>query len=1026
MTNVVREQEHHLRHSPTLQQADMAAMIDELRSSIAGEVRFDDGSRALYATDASNYRQPPIGVVIPRDADDVVQTMAICRRYRVPVLGRGGGTSLAGQCCNVAVVLDMSKYFNKVLEIDAEQRRARVQPGCRLDDLRDAAEQHHLTFGPDPATHKWCTLGGMIGNNACGVHSVLAGKTVDNIEEMDIVTYDGLRMRVGPTSEEELEQIISAGGRRGEIYAGLKSLCDRYADLIRERYPRIPRRVSGYNLDELLPENGFNVARALVGTEGTCAMVLEATTRLVHSPPLRSLLVLGYPDVYEAAAHILEVRAHEPVGLEGMDDQLVTYMERKGLNTSKLGLLPEGAGWLLVEFGGDTKDEANQKAHRLMDELRQQEHPPSMKLYDRAEEEDQVWLIRESGLAATAFVPGMKDTWPGWEDSAVAPERVSDYLRDLRALLNKYDYGCSLYGHFGDGCIHTRIDFDLETQEGINTYLAFIDEASDLVLKYGGSFTGEHGSGQARAALMPKLFGEELMQAFGEFKALWDPDNRMNPGKVMDPYRPDEHLRLGTDYQPQPGSTYFQFPDDQGSFARATMRCVGVGKCRSLEGGTMCPSYQVTHEEEHTTRGRAHMLFEMLRGNVVADGWHDEHVRESLDLCLSCKGCKNDCPVNVDMATYKAEFLAHYYEGKLRPRHAYAFGLIFYWARLAALMPKVANFFTQTPGLSRVAKFMADVAPQRKVPAFAPQTFKAWFRQRGTHHQERPGVILWPDTFNNHFHPEVLQAGVEVLEAAGYRVVVPEAWLCCGRPLYDFGMLGHARHLLQDILTKLRTDIRAGTPIIGLEPSCVSVFRDELRNFFPHDEDAKRLYRQTYTLGEFLTKIEYQPPALHRKAVVHGHCHHKAIMHMDGENSILREMGLDYELLDSGCCGMAGAFGFEHDKYAVSVKAGERVLLPAVRKAEKDTLIITDGFSCHEQVSQLTDRTPLHLSQVLQMALHEPATGSSGAYPEQRYMGQHTNGAAPMNVRRAVGLGAGALLLGSAVAWGLRQVRKCQ
>jgi len=953
------------------------ALAAELRTQIRGEARFDDGSRAMYATDASNYRQVPIGVVLPKDVDDVIKTIAACRRFGAPILMRGGGTSLAGQCCNVAVVLDMSKYMNRIIELDPEKKLARVQPGLILDDLRHAAEQHHLTFGPDPATHDRCTLGGMIGNNSCGVHSVMAGKTVDNIEELEILTYDGVRMRVGKTDDDELERIIQEGGRRGEIYARLKSLRDRYASLIRERYPQIPRRVSGYNLDQLLSENGFHVARALVGSECTCVTVLEATTRLVYSPPARTLLVLGYPDVYTAADHLMEVLAYQPIALEGMDDRLINDVRRKGLHPEGLALLPEGGGWLLAEFGGETREEADARARKLMEELGRRQgainRAPSLRLLDSLREGRMIWQIRESGLGATAFVPGKPITWEGWEDSAVPPEKVGDYLRDFRKLYDKYGYEGDFYGHFGQGCIHTRANFDLETAEGIKAFRSFMEEAADLVVSYGGSLSGEHGDGQARAELLPKMFGNELVEAFREFKAIWDPDWKMNPGKVVDAYRIDENLRLGTSYRPRQVQTHFKFPDDQGSFARATLRCVGVGKCRRMEGGTMCPSFMVTREEEHSTRGRTHLLFEMLQGNPIKNGWRDEHVKEALDLCLACKGCKGDCPVYVDVATYKAEFLSHYYQGRLRPITAYSMGLIYWWARFGSLMPGVANFFTQTPLLRNVAKAIAGIAPERRIPVFAPQTFKQWFRQREPRNEGSPRVILWADTFNNHFHPEAAQAAVEVLEAVGYQVEVPERSLCCGRPLYDFGMLDTAKRLLRQILDTLRPQIAAGIPLVGLEPSCVAVFRDELRNLFPGDADARRLSQQSFLLSEFLEKQvqNYQFPPLQRKAIVQGHCHHKAIMKMRDEQAVLAKLGLDVEVLDSGCCGMAGSFGFEKDHYDVSIKVGERVLLPAVRDAAEDTLIIADGFSCREQIAQTTDRRALHLAQVIQMAMHQ-------------------------------------------------------
>jgi FAD/FMN-containing dehydrogenase/Fe-S oxidoreductase len=1000
---------------------DVGGLERDLRAAVRGEVRFDDGSRALYTTDASNYRQVPIGVVIPQDADDVVEAVAICHHYGAPILARGGGTSLAGQCCNVAVVIDMSRYMNKIVELNPDARLAKVQPGLILDDLRAAAEQHHLTFGPDPATHNHCTLGGMIGNNSCGVHALMAGKTADNIEELEILTYDGLRMRVGKTSDEELERIIQAGGRRGEIYAKLKALRDRYAGLIRERYPKIPRRVSGYNLDELLPENGFNVARALVGSECTCVTVLEATTRLVDSPPVRSLLVLGYPDIYSGCDQIPDLLGHQPIGLEGFDDGLIEDMKRKGLHPNEVALFPPGRGWLMVEFGGQNKQEANGKARDLMEALKRKEHAPSMKLFDDPGQQHLVWSVRESALGATAIVPGEKPAWPGWEDSAVPPAKLGDYLRELRKLLDKYRYHCSFYGHFGQGCLHGRIDFDLETHDGIEKFRSFISEAADLAVHYGGSLSGEHGDGQARAEMIPKMFGLELIEAFREFKSIWDPAWKMNPGKMVNAYRIDENLRLGTGYQPLPVQTHFRFPDDEGSFAQATLRCVGVGKCRRMEGGTMCPSFRATREEADTTRGRAHLLFEMLQGNPLKDGWRDEHVKEALDLCLACKGCKGDCPVNVDMATYKAEFLSHYYSGKLRPLTAYSMGLIYWWSRIAAPMPGIVNLFTQIPVLSNIAKALAGVAPERRMPAFAPQPFKQWFHMRDIRNTGCPPVILWADTFNNHFHPETARAAVEVLEAAGYQVIVPEPSLCCGRPLYDYGFLDLAEKLLQQILDTLRPQIKAGIPVIALEPSCAAVFRDELKNLFPHDEDAKRLASQTFLLSEFLEKkaTQYQPPKLQRKAIVHGHCHHKAIMQMNDEQSVLTKLGLDFEVLDSGCCGMAGAFGFEKDHYDVSIKVGELVLLPAVRQADKKTLIIADGFSCREQIAQTTDRQALHLAQVIQMAMREGQNETAEAYPEARYASSNEERSQQSRTKLlpAALISGGVLLAGGVLAW---------
>ncbi|HEY0846448.1 MAG TPA: FAD-binding and (Fe-S)-binding domain-containing protein [Noviherbaspirillum sp.] len=944
---------------------NLRKLEEELKAQIAGEVRFDDGSRALYATDASNYRQVPIGVVVPRSTEDVVETVRICHRYGAPVLARGGGTSLCGQCCNVAVVMDFSKYLNRIISIDAENKTARVQPGVVLDDLRHAAEAHGLTFAPDPATHNHNTLGGMIGNNSCGPHSVMGGTTVENVIELDVLTYDGLRMRVGATTD---QQISEQKGRRRDIYEFLKRLRDTYADDIRQRYPEIPRRVSGYNLNALLPENGFNVAQALVGSEGTCVTVLEATVRLIDNPRCRVLLVLGYKDVFATGDHVPDVMDAGPIAVEGVDDRLVHDMDAINLHPDNVRLLPEGGGWLLVEFGGDSIDDAKAQAQRLMDRLRRGDDPPSMRLFDDPAMQHKIWKVRESGLGATAHVPNKEITWEGWEDSAVPPERLGEYLRKLRALFDKYDYDGDLYGHFGQGCVHTRINFDLETAAGIRKYREFIHEAAHLVVSMGGSISGEHGDGQSKAELLPIMFGERLMQAFREFKGIWDPHWRMNPGKVVGAHRADENLRLGTDYDPPEARVHFHYPGDRGDFARAMLRCVGVGECRK-HSGVMCPSYMATGEEMHATRGRARLLFEMLRGEVVKDGWKDESVRESLDLCLSCKGCKGECPVKVDMATYKAEFMSHYYAGRLRPLNAYAFGMIDRWAALASRMPRVANFFTQKAPFATLAKRLAHIAPQRRITPVASESFSDWFVRRPPSSVQGDEVILWPDTFNNYFHPDVAKAAVDVLEDAGFKVQIPAVHLCCGRPLYEFGMIERARAYLKRILDVLEAPIHAGTPIVGLEPACVSVFRDELPNLFPHSEQARRLRDQVFLLSEFLERSGYRPPRLDRAAVVHAHCHHQALLKTDAERAVLRKMGLDFELLDSGCCGMAGSFGFEKEKYDVSMRCAERVLLPAVRSAAPGTLVIADGFSCREQIAQSSGVEAIHLSQALRMAL---------------------------------------------------------
>ncbi len=991
------------------------ALARELARRTDSEVRFDGGSRALYATDGSNYRQVPIGVVIPRSEQDVVETLAVCRERGAPVLSRGGGTSLAGQCCNAAVIMDMSKYLRRVLKIDPDRRLAWVQPGCVLDDLRNQAEQHRLTFGPDPSTHDHNTLGGMLGNNSCGPHSIMSGRTADNVRELTVLTYDGLRLTVGETSEAELERIIREGGRRGEIYAGLKAIRDEHGERIRRRYPDIPRRVSGYNLPQLLPEHGFNVARALVGSEGTCVTILEACLELVHSPPARVLLVLGFEDVYAAADRVPAVLEQGPVALEGIDDRLMGYLRKKHMEQRSRDMLPDGNGWLYVEFGGDTPAEAEHAARQALAALSGDRNAPSSKLLIDPEQQSRLWQVRESGLAATAHVPGQRDTWPGWEDAAVPPERLGDYLRDFRHLLDRHGYDCSLYGHFGDGCVHVRIDFDLITREGIDRFKQFTGAAADLVNSYGGSFSGEHGDGQSRAELLPKMFGEELMSAMRSFKSVWDPDGRMNPGKVVDAYARDDNLRLGTRYRPPQIDVQFAYPEDDGNFSRVSLRCVGVGLCRHVNKGVMCPSYMATLEERHSTRGRARLLHEMVRGmqdpaergdTPVTDGWRSEAVREALDLCLACKGCRTDCPVQVDMATYKSEFMYHHYKGRLRPRTAYSMGLIYWWSRAASHLPGLVNLLLSAPVIAPLLKKLGGIAPARRVPQFARQPFRRGFQRRQAstggagargqepRHAERT-VVLFPDTFNNYQRPEILEAAVSVLTAAGYQVTIPPRPLCCGRPLYDWGMLDRARRLLSQVMDTLGEAAQNGVPIVCLEPACAATFRDELVNLFPDDDRARAICRQSMMLSELLEQDGYQPPRLERKALVHAHCNHHAVMGVDAELAVLDRLGLDYTYLDNaGCCGMAGSFGFEHDHYEVSKRIGERVLLPAVREADEDTLIITSGYSCTEQIDQETGRRALHLAEVLALALDQARPRGEAAVSAPDRAGEITEAAA--------------------------------
>ena len=952
---------------------DVRSLRRALERSVSGEVRFDRGSLALYANDSSNFRQVPVGVVIPRDADDIVATHRACAEHGAPIVNRGGGTSLSGETVNNAVVIDTSKYMTAIGEPDAESKTVRVQPGAINEQVnKKVGPQVNMVFGPDPSTHSRCTIGGNLGNNSCGIHSVqsqLYGpgpRTSDNTEALEVVTYDGERFRVGVGEEDRLDHIIAAGGRKGEIYAQLRDLRDRYADVIREQMKpatEVPRRVSGYNLDELLPERGFNVARALVGTESTCVTVTDAVVKLTPALLMRTLVVVEFDSLPESGDYCEEiVERFRPIGLEGLDRQLIDDERKQQMHTDAVEELPrpEGEAWLLVQLGADTAEESIARAEELADWLRSEGIPGERIRILKSDQEGghagDLWELREGGLGATAFPPGEGgDHWPGWEDSAVPPEKIGPYLRDLRELYDKHGLTGATYGHFGQGCIHSRISFDLRHPDGLRSYRRFLDEASDLVVRYGGSLSGEHGDGQQRAEFLTKQYGSELVDAMREFKRIWDPEGRMNPGKVIDPYPIDANLKLGTDYNPPRPAVKFAYKEDGGDFAHAALRCVGVGKCRVPDAEmTMCPSFQVTREEKHSTRGRSRLLFEMLQGDVITDGWQSREVYDALDLCLACKGCTNDCPVNVDMPTYKAEFLYHHYRSarRWRPRYAYAFGLIDKAALVASRFPGIVNFLTQTPPFSRLAKLAAGIDTGREIPKFAPVTLQEWFRRRPPVNPDGRRVILWPDTFNNHFHTDVGVACVEAIEAAGWRVVMPEQHVCCGRPLYDYGFLDLAERYLRRTLDLIRDEIRAGTPVVGMEPSCLAVFKDELPKMLPHDDDAARLVRNAYHFGEFFEKFEIDVPQATRRALLWGHCHHKATGGIDPEQSLLERMGLDVEQVTGGCCGLAGSWGFEQGKREISIDCGEQALLPAVRDADGETVVVANGFSCKTQIEQ--------------------------------------------------------------------------
>ncbi|MGM9469793.1 FAD-binding and (Fe-S)-binding domain-containing protein [Streptomyces murinus] len=960
---------------------DRAALIAALRAEVDGEVRFDAGSCGAYATDGSNYRQVPLGVVVPRTVEAGARAVSVCARFAAPVLSRGGGTSLAGQSTNTAVVIDWSKYCTDLITVDPERRTCVVEPGIVLDELNARLARHRLQFGPKPSTHSHCALGGMIGNNSCGASAQAYGKTADNVRRLEILTYDGQRAWVGPTPPAERARIIAGGGRLAELYTGLDRIATDHLADIRRGYPKIPRRVSGYNLDSLLPENGFDVAKALVGSEGTLVTVLRAELDLVPVPPYQSLLVLGYDDICAAADDVPRLLEHcSPTQLEALDGRMAQLMREEGAYLDSLDILPEGDSWLMVQYSGDSQEDVDGQAHALLRAVGRDENSPAVAFSDDPGREQKMLKAREAGLGVTARPPDDRETWEGWEDSAVPPERLGDYLRDLKGLFEEFDYDHpSLYGHFGQGCVHTRIPFGLRTAEGVANFRRFLERAADLVTSYGGSLSGEHGDGQARGELLTRMFGERLVGAFGELKALFDPDDRMNPGKVVRPQPVDGQLRLGADWRPDTPTTRFGFPEDEHSFTRAVLRCVGIGNCRSHSGGVMCPSYRATREEEHSTRGRARLLFEMLNGHAdsaIRDGWRSTAVRDALDLCLACKGCKSDCPTGVDMATLKAEFLSHHYEGRPRPAAHYALGWLPLWARLSRLAPSLVNSALHAPGPARAGKLLAGVDGSRAAPVFAEESFVQWWRARADDPPDPADprtVLLWPDTFTTYFHPAIGRSAVRVLEDAGFRVAVPTRPVCCGLTWISTGQLDTAKRVLRRTLDVLAPFLQAGTPVIGLEPSCTAVFRSDAPELLPDDPDVRRLAGQVRTFAEQLVHHapdDWRPPALARQALVQTHCHQHAVLKDDADRTLMRRAHLDADVLDEGCCGLAGNFGFERGHHEVSMAVAEQGVLPAVRGAAPDSLVLADGFSCRTQIEEGgTGRRALHLAEALAFAL---------------------------------------------------------
>ncbi|MBA8824734.1 FAD/FMN-containing dehydrogenase/Fe-S oxidoreductase [Saccharopolyspora lacisalsi] len=941
----------------------------ELRATIDGQARFDAGFRALYATDASNYRHVPVGVVFPHHADDVVATMGIARAHGLSVTNRGAGTSIAGNACGQGLVLDFSRHMNRILDIDADRRLARVQPGVVLDELRAAAAPHGLTFGPDPSTHSRCTLGGMIGNNSCGTHSVAWGKTVDNVRSLEVLLDDGTRLEVGPTPPEEMEALCARGDRVGRLYRSLRELIGEAGDDIRAGFPDLTRRVSGYNLDQLLPENEFHLARALVGTEGSCATVLSATVELVPSPPKRAMVVLGFADTYAAADEVTRLRDLEALAIEGLSAELVEVVSHRNPESPALPLLPGGRSWLLVETGGNTTEEAESGARRIVEALG--DRVETVTHTDPARMAA-LWKIREEGSGYSTRMIDGSERWSGWEDAAVPPENLGAYLREFDSLLERFGRRGITYGHYGDGCIHVRIDFDLLSESGVANYRAFLETAADLVVAHGGSVSGEHGDGQARSELLKRMYSSEVIAAFERFKDAFDPADRHNPGQIVRPRPVDADLRVLVSPPEIPSRTTLALHDDGGDLASATRRCVGIGKCLNPSGGVMCPSYRATKDEKHSTRGRAHLLFEMLGGETITDGWRSTEVRDALDLCLSCKGCKTDCPTGVDMATYKAEFLHHHYRHRMRPLSHYSMGFLPLWLTAGQYAPGLANRVLGGR-LAPLLKRMGGIAPQRDLPALAETSLRAWWKRRRSGSRGGRPVVLFPDTFTNHFEPGIGRDAVAALEALDQSVRMPAAPVCCGLTWASTGQLDIARTMVRRTARLLRPQVRSGMPVLGLEPSCTAFLRNDALELAPHDPDVAALAEATKTFAEWVepTRQQWQRTEenFDAEALVQVHCHQYSELGFEPDRRALEATGVAPRVLDSGCCGLAGNFGFERGHYDVSMACAEDTLLPAVRAAEPGTDVVADGFSCRTQLRHATEAEPLHLATLVARSL---------------------------------------------------------
>jgi FAD/FMN-containing dehydrogenase/Fe-S oxidoreductase len=948
-----------------------AELTAALRAAGLSEIDTATRRRAEYSSDASNYRVVPAVVAFPRSADEIIAALAVCRELGVPLAGRGAGTSIAGNALSAGLVLDTSRHLNRVLSVDPDARTALVEPGAVLDSVTAAAAPFGLRFGPDPSTHSRATIGGAIGNNACGSRALRYGRSADNVVELDILTGTGVRFtarRYGAGKQP------AGAAAEAHLLADLRTLTAGGLATIRTEFGRFTRQVSGYSLEHLLPENGFDVAKFLSGTEGTLALTLGATVRLVDSPPATALAVLGYPDMPAAADAVPGLLPHLPVALEGLDSRMVAVVrDRRG--PAAVPGLPRGGGWLFAETAGATPDEAVDAARKLAADAGCVDSAVFTGAQAAA-----LWRIREDGAGLGGRTPAGAPAWPGWEDSAVPPASLGPYLRELSALMAAHGVDGLLYGHFGDGCVHARIDFPLRDRPGV--LRSFTEDAARLAASYGGSASGEHGDGRARGELLPLMYSAEAVGLMGAVKRLFDPGRVLNPGVIVDPAPLDADLRVPLALPLRRGLG-FAYPHDAGDFSTAVHRCVGVGKCRAdttATGGVMCPSYLATRDEKDSTRGRARVLQELANGTLVS-GWDDPAVSDALDLCLSCKGCSADCPAGVDMATYKAEALYQRYRRRLRPAAHYSLGWLPRWAALTSRSPwlaRLANASLRPPPAAALVKRLAGVDSRRDLPRFAPGSFRRWFaaRPRPAAGAPRGPVLLWADTFTNAFAPEVGQAAVRVLEDAGYEVRLTAQQVCCGLTWISTGQLDGARRQLRRTLRALGPALDAGVPVVGLEPSCTAALRRDAAELLPGDRRAAALGTAVKTLAELLTAADgWTPPDLSDvSGVAQPHCHQHAVLGWTADAALLRDAGASVEAV-GGCCGLAGNFGVERGHYDVSVAVAETALLPAVRRAGPGATVLADGFSCRTQLEQLADTPGTHLAELLAARLPDRPGG---------------------------------------------------